>query len=118
MGSALNFAEMKLIFLVLVTLVVTVPEATGTPHLLYDLCNRLVAHCHTNSCSGSGSGSAQPQPSQWQCAPNYMAIKKGKQLPGRFAKDMFSIKKASTYLDRINPFFKAKFKCTQFDTLI
>merc|ERR1719167_839490 len=53
---------MKLIFLVLVTLVVTVPEATGTPHLLYDLCNRLVAHCHTNSCSGSGSGSAQPQP--------------------------------------------------------
>merc|ERR1711874_921877 len=64
MGSALNFAEMKLIFLVLVTLVVTVPEATGTPHLLYDLCNRVVAHCHTNSCSGSGSGSgsAQPQP--------------------------------------------------------
>merc|ERR1711973_742556 len=60
MGSALNFAEMKLIFLVLVTLVVTVPEATGTPHLLYDLCNRLVAHCHTNSCSGRASGSAHP----------------------------------------------------------
>merc|ERR1712012_644558 len=99
MGSALNFAEMKVIFLVLVTIVAAVPEATGTPHLLFDKCNNLVKHYHCSTCSGSGSAGLS----------GYAAgKKKGKQLPG-FAKDTFSIKKASSNLD---PFFKAKFQCT------